>query len=135
MRPPKPRTVGIQPENTRFRPERPSGFAVVLGLDMLEALRLVDAEGLPQDEAARRMDISAATLCRLVSEARRRVAAALVEGHDITIEGGNVVYRQDEGAGQCCRRGFGAPGGRGRGGMSGGRGCHGMSGGRGRRQD
>jgi predicted DNA-binding protein (UPF0251 family) len=122
MRPPKPRTVGFQPENTRFRPERPSGFAVILGLDMLEALRLVDAEGLPQDEAARRMDVSTATLCRLVSEARRRVAVALTEGHAITIEGGNVVYRQDEGAGPSGRHGFGGPGGRGRRGAQGGRG-------------
>ena len=122
MRPSKPRTIGFQPVNTRFRPERASGFAVVLGLDMLEALRLVDAEGLSQDEAAQRMAISAATLCRLVSEARRRVATALAEGHAISIEGGNVVYRQDDGGGACARHGFGGPGGRGRRGAPGGRG-------------
>ncbi len=106
MRPQKQRVIGFQPENTCFTPARASGFATVLGLDMLEALRLVDAEGLQQDEAASRMEISTATLCRLVAEARRRVAVALSEGHAIRIEGGNVLYKKEALPG---RHGFGRP--------------------------
>ena len=63
---------------------------VVLGLDGLEALRLADLEGLYQEEAAARMGVSRATFGRIVAEARRRVAEALVEGKLLRIEGGPV---------------------------------------------
>ena len=120
MRPCKPRTVGFLPANLRFVPELPGdGPAIHLGLDMLEAIRLADAEGLPQEEAAARMGISTATFCRLAGEARRRTALALSDGRAIVIdvEGGNAVFRPDGDAGEgaCLGRcGFGAPGGRGR---------------------
>ena len=42
--------------------------------------RLADAEGLSQEEAARQMEISPPTFCRLLAEARRRVAQALTRG-------------------------------------------------------
>ncbi|MCR5257074.1 MAG: DUF134 domain-containing protein [Desulfovibrio sp.] len=120
MRPCKPRTIGFLPENLRFVPELPdNGPAIHLGLDMLEAIRLADAEGLPQDDAAARMGISPATFCRLVGEARRRTALALSDGRTIVIdvESGNAVFRPDGNAGEgVCpgRHGFGGPRGRGR---------------------
>ena len=64
-----------------------------LGLDMLEALRLADAEGLSQEEAARQMEISPPTFCRLLAEARRRVAHALTRGLPLVVEGGPVRLR------------------------------------------
>ena len=103
MRPCKPRTVGFLPANLRFVPELPGdGPAIHLGLDMLEAIRLADAEGLPQEEAAARMGISTATFCRLAGEARRRTALALSDGRAIVIdvEGGNAVFRPDGDAGE-----------------------------------
>lgn len=63
---------------------------VVLGLDGLEALRLADLEGLYQEEAAARMGVSRATFGRIVADARRRVAEALVGGKLLRIEGGPV---------------------------------------------
>lgn len=63
---------------------------VVLGLDGLEAIRLADLEGLYQEEAAARMGVSRATFGRIVADARRRVAEALVEGKLLRIEGGPV---------------------------------------------
>lgn len=93
MRPCKPRRIGALPPCRRYVPQ--DGPAAEgerrIGLDMLEALRLVDAEGLPQDEAAAVMDVSAATLCRILSEARHQVAAALSQGRAISIEGGSVM--------------------------------------------
>lgn len=67
----------------------------VLPLDGLEALRLVDAEGLSQDDAAARMRVSRPTLTRILSEARRIVATALSQGWAIRIEGGEVTVDQD----------------------------------------
>ena len=59
---------------------------VVLGLDGFEAMRLVDGEGLSQEEAAARMQVSRPTLCRMLGEARAQVARALSRGWAIRIE-------------------------------------------------
>jgi len=42
-------------------------------------------EGLDQVEAAKRMKISQATLCRILTSARKKVAEALIEGKAIKI--------------------------------------------------
>lgn len=98
MRPCKPRRIGVLPPRRRYAPQDgvPEG-EICIGLDMLEALRLVDAEGLPQEQAATVMDISAPTLCRILGEARRQVATALCQGRVIIIEGGNVMLCEHSG--------------------------------------
>jgi predicted DNA-binding protein (UPF0251 family) len=49
-----------------------------LDLAELEALRLCDLDDLTQEEAGERMGVSRGTVQRLLSAARRKVAAALV---------------------------------------------------------
>jgi predicted DNA-binding protein (UPF0251 family) len=73
---------------------------VSLTLDGLEALRLADLEGLYQEEAARRMEVSRPTFARIVAEARKAVADALVNGKALAIGGGAVV-RGPEGRWPC----------------------------------
>jgi predicted DNA-binding protein (UPF0251 family) len=63
---------------------------VELTIDELEALRLADLEGLYQEEAAARMEVSRATFARIVETARLKVATALVHGHALRIGGGPV---------------------------------------------
>ena len=54
MRPQKLRLIAAKPACRRFSPDTGNDApAMTLGLDMLEALRLADAEGLSQEEAAR----------------------------------------------------------------------------------
>ncbi len=92
-RPPKIRAVQASFRATCFKPRGiPASLleTVVLGLDELEAIRLADAEGLYQDEAARRMQISRATFGRLVTQARAKVADALLHGKALVISGGAV---------------------------------------------
>lgn len=98
MRPCKPRRIGALPPCRRYAPQDsvPEGESRI-GLDMLEALRLVDAEGLPQEQAATVMDVSAPTLCRILGEARRQVTTALSQGRAIIIEGGNIMLCEDSG--------------------------------------
>jgi predicted DNA-binding protein (UPF0251 family) len=55
--------------------------------DELELLRLVDLEGLEQEEAAARLGVSRKTAWRDLHEARRKVADALVYGKGIGIAG------------------------------------------------
>jgi predicted DNA-binding protein (UPF0251 family) len=61
---------------------------VTLLHEELEALRLADLEGLTQAEAAQYMGISRSTFQRIVAQARRHIALALIEGHALQIEGG-----------------------------------------------
>ncbi len=60
---------------------------VYLPLEGFEALRLADLEGLRHEEAAARMRVSRQTFGRLLAEARRAVAEALVKGICLRIEG------------------------------------------------
>lgn len=49
-------------------------------MDGFEALRLADYEGLGMEEGAQRMHVSRHTFGRILADARRTVARALVEG-------------------------------------------------------
>lgn len=51
----------------------------------VEALRLVDLEGLYQEEAGMSMNVSRGTVWRLLTEARRKVILALFEGRPLII--------------------------------------------------
>lgn len=53
--------------------------------DELEALRLIDYEGLDQEGAAKQMRVSRITVQRIYKQARRKIAKALVEGKAIQI--------------------------------------------------
>jgi predicted DNA-binding protein (UPF0251 family) len=53
---------------------------VVLAPDETEALRLADLEGLYHADAARQMGISRQTFGKIVAQARKKVATALIGG-------------------------------------------------------
>ena len=66
---------------------------VDLNLDEIEALRLVDFEGLNMEDAADRMRISKPTLCRLVNVCRCKLADAICNGKAISIvDADNFIY-------------------------------------------
>jgi predicted DNA-binding protein (UPF0251 family) len=65
---------------------------VMLSYDEYETIRLLDYEGLMQEQAAERMNVSRPTLTRIYEKARRAIAKAFVEGKMIVIEGGNVDF-------------------------------------------
>jgi uncharacterized protein len=101
------RRVGQEPACTMFRPVGvPVSLLdiIVLSVDEFEALRLADLEGLYQEQAAERMNISRQTFGRIVGAARHKVARALADGLVVRIEGGQVEM-QAEDAFECdeCR--------------------------------
>ena len=65
--------------------------SVILLFEEYEALRLADYEGLNQEEAAGKMNISRPTFTRLYEKARKSIAKAFVEGKAIIIRGGNYI--------------------------------------------
>ena len=90
------RWVGALPQCNRFGPEGPPGREVkviVVSVEELEAMRLVDLEGMQQEEAAAEMGVSRKTLWNDLKSARKKVTEALVNGWAISIEGGNYVLR------------------------------------------
>ena len=89
-RPRIPRRVCCQPNATYFKPAGVSMSVLeesVLSLDEVEAIRLKDLLGIAQEEAAERMGISQPTFHRLIKEARRKIADALINGKAMRIEG------------------------------------------------
>jgi predicted DNA-binding protein (UPF0251 family) len=89
-RPRKQRHLLRHPQQAIFKPvgiPLESLERVILLHEELEALRLADLEGQHQVEAAQQMGISRSTFQRLVVEARRKIALALVNGLALQIEG------------------------------------------------
>jgi predicted DNA-binding protein (UPF0251 family) len=103
-RPKKPRFVSQYPFLKRFGPLQgePAG-ELQLSLEEMEAIRLSDLEGLDQETAAGLMQVSRQTYGRILSQARRGVAEALVTGKVISIGGGTYQFR-GRGAGRRRRR-------------------------------
>ena len=96
---PRPRKKRILSRMPRAAVYKPAGVPldqlrqVALLQEELEALRLADLEGLTQAQAAEEMGVSRSTFQRVVAQARRRVAQALVQGHALQIEGGTFEVR------------------------------------------
>jgi predicted DNA-binding protein (UPF0251 family) len=83
---PKPIILGTIPSITSFTPNPPRNpEPVYVEFAEVEAFRLVDMEGLSQEEAGQRMSISRGTVWRLVQSARRKTAQALSEGRPICV--------------------------------------------------
>ena len=87
------RHIGFKPPAGLFGPVGVSACAlepVTLTLDEVEALRLADLNGLYQEQAAAQMKVSRPTFARIVEQARRKVAEALIHGRMLRLEGGTV---------------------------------------------
>jgi len=107
-RPVKPKLVGEAPRADYFKP-RGIPMAqleeVNLTVEELEALRLVDLEGMYQEDAAREMGVSRQTIQRMITEARAKVIEALVSGKALRIEGGSYILKEGPGRYRCGRCG------------------------------
>ena len=89
----KPRTIGGLPGASCFLPASHTGIPlrrlgepIVMTPDEFEALRLVDHEGLLQEEASVQMRVSRGTVWRCLDSARKKVATMIVEGQALVIE-------------------------------------------------
>lgn len=89
------RTIGFLPGVTFYKP---AGVPlkkiedVNLELDELEAMRLSDYQGLYQEDASVKMNVSRPTFGRILESAHKKIAQAIIEGKAIRINGGNVDF-------------------------------------------
>lgn len=79
-------SIGIEPKARRLTP-KPISDSKEIYLDLAEAevLRLVDIEGLYQEQAGNKMGVSRGTIWRLLASARRKVAQSIFEGRPLVI--------------------------------------------------
>lgn len=94
-RPKQDRKIANPPLMQGFKPfgiPRRMLSSVSMLFDEYEAVRLLDYEGMNQEQAAVIMNVSRPTLTRIYEKARKTIASAFVEGKMIIIEGGNVQF-------------------------------------------
>lgn len=92
------RHIDVSPCTAYFKPAGiPARLLeeVDLALDELEALRLADFDGLYQEQAAEQMKISRPTFSRVIKQARKKVADALIHGKALRIETGSAILASD----------------------------------------
>ena len=83
---PKPVTIPNPIKIQKFIPEpTTTANTIIIEPAELEALRLVDLEGLSQEQAGTEMGVSRGTIWRFVKSARSKVAQALTEGRPLTV--------------------------------------------------
>lgn len=103
-RPAKPRFVTGEPCVDFFKPR---GIPMseleeeCLSVEELEAIKLADIDGLYQEDAAERMEVSRPTFQRVLKSGRGKVARCLVEGKALGIEGGNYILSGEKRMFEC----------------------------------
>lgn len=114
-RPQKCRRIDYAPETVFFKP---AGVMmkeleeIELTLDELEAVRLADFEGLYQDTAAMKMNISRQTFGIIINSAHKKIADFLINGKALRINGGVVdMNASDSRSFICydCKKSFDVP--------------------------
>jgi len=111
-RPRKYRRVCHYPETVAFVPvgnEREE-TPVTLTVDEYETLRLLDKEGMSQEECSAYMGVARTTVQLIYTSARKKMADMLVEGRGLRIEGGEYQLCKGErtfcGSGSCFKQKF-----------------------------
>lgn len=112
-RPRKSRRVCCLPDSNLFGPlnssERSNEY-ILMTVEEYETIRLMDLEGLNQEESAEIMGVARSTIQRIYEDARRKIAESLVKGKVLRIEGGDFELCSVEktcGSGFCHRHGHG----------------------------
>jgi len=109
-RPRKWKKVFCLPESTLYGPLNKlnqDSDTIIMSVEEYETIRLIDLENSTQEECAEMMDVARTTIQRLYNDARNKIAAALVNGNFLKIEGGDyILYDENElvnGHGRCRR--------------------------------
>lgn len=102
-RPPKCRRVCHFPQTLEFFPvkEQAEYESVILTVDEYETIRLIDKEGLSQEQCSEQMQIARTTAQKIYDNARKKLADVLVDGLPLRIEGG--AYELCNGGNPLCR--------------------------------
>ncbi|MGI5825708.1 MAG: DUF134 domain-containing protein [Bacillota bacterium] len=106
-RPQKCRRICNAPERRSFHSEdgRDQESVVEITLEEFETIRLIDYEGMTQEECAAQMLVARTTVQRIYNAARKKLAVFMLEGGSLRISGGNYEIcgnQQCRGQKHCC---------------------------------
>lgn len=95
-RPKKCRRICASPKCVKFLPlklesdqsQSQQPEIVLLTLDEFETIRLIDTQGLSQEECAKQMDVARTTVQSVYAQARKKLGDCIVNGKALQIEGG-----------------------------------------------
>lgn len=96
----KKRRVCKMPKSCCFVSDCDSTANIAMSVEEYECIRLIDYMGLNQNDCAMHMDVSRATIQAIYAEARKKIARFIVEGINLTIEGGDYELCNE----QCNNR-------------------------------
>lgn len=105
-RPKKYRKVCCLPEINLFGPiiqMNNQKSIIVMTVEEYETIRLIDLEGLTQEECAKKMNVARTTVQSIYTIARTKLADCLVNGKILSIDGGD--YKLCDSAEISCGRG------------------------------
>src|SRR5690554_4512028 len=105
-RPRKWRKVCCMPEYNRFGPKgirNTDDDVIAMTVDEYETIRLMDQEGMTQEECAGAMGVARTTVQSIYVSARKKIAKALVFGLDLHILGGGIRLSEEENRRCSCR--------------------------------
>ncbi len=105
-RPRKWRRICRMPSCSRFGPiGSEAEDTVIMSVDEYETIRLIDLEGMTQEECAGQMNISRTTVQGIYNDARGKLADSLVNGKVLFIGGGDFeLCEGGRGLDGCCHR-------------------------------
>lgn len=99
------------PHNQSFGPLDQSPCerrTITMTVDEFETIRLIDLEGLSQEECSKQMEVARTTAQAIYNSARVKLAECVVNGTRLSIVGGDYVLCSDEpencGCGHCRKR-------------------------------
>jgi uncharacterized protein len=104
-RPVKYRKVCCLPDNNLFGPldgGNNENNQIRLSIEEYETIRLIDFEGLTQEECAERMQIARTTVQKIYNDARKKIADSIVTSSTLIIEGGKYILYNEIERGNCC---------------------------------
>jgi len=106
-RPRKCRKVCCMPGSTLYGPlNGPISELelIIMTVEEYETIRLIDQEGLTQEECAENMQVARATVQNIYKVARTKLANSLINGNVLKIEGGDYqLYNDGEKIHRCPR--------------------------------
>lgn len=96
VRPTTTKNIEKMPEFTAFKTcGNPDNEKVLsMTVEEYECIRLIDYEGLTQQECADILNVGRTTVQRLYDMARNKIATYLVEGAMLTVAGGNYQVKK-----------------------------------------
>lgn len=111
-RPRKLRRVCFMPKEDEYGPINPRSIneeIIIMTIDEYETIRLIDLEGMTQEECSERMRVARTTVQRIYNDARKKLADSLVNGRRLKIQGGDFKLCSEGGphygCGKCKRKG------------------------------